>query len=253
LAYIVNFPRLSLTLAGGDVMEVEDAGQPGRVTLRCGAAIFVPANCWNRPLWSARAKVLTLLFGRRQTGVSLVHYLPGGSAPAVLKTHFNRPLEGPVPGILEALIDLAGQQRRAPVDNLLVTALLHCCLKLLEDPPAARGGKAEKTFQKICLYVQENFQFPLTRDSVAAHFRLSPNHISRLFRTEGLMKFNDYLTWVRLDRAKFLLRHHHLALKEVAANCGYHDTAYFCRTFKRKTKRTPTEYRVEGGGYLRVT
>lgn len=245
LAYMVNFPRLSLTLAGEDRVELERDGRVRIVTVRPGHAVFVPANCWNKPTWSTPAKVLTFLFGKRQTGISLVTQRYRSRAPATaLKTHLHLPPEGPAPGILDALINLASQPSRTPTDVLLVEALLHACLALLENPPPAIGGKADRTFHNICLYLQENFQFPLTRDSVADHFRLSPNHVSRLFCTEGLMKFNEYLTWVRIDRAKFLLRHHQeLTLDEVASSCGFNDTGYFCRVFKRKAKMTPTVYR----------
>ena len=247
LAYMVNFPRLSLTLAGEDRVELEQEGRIKLVALRRAEALFVPGNCWNRPTWSTPVKVLTFLFGKRQTGVSLVTHKRRSDAPAgAIKTHVHLPAESAASRTLQALIHLAGQDFRAPADALLVEALLHCCLNLLEQPPAEHIRKGDRTFHNICLYLQEHFQFPLSRDSVADHFRLSPNHVSRLFRSEGLMKFTDYLTWVRIDRAKFLLRHHTaLTLDEVAASCGFNDTGYFCRIFKRRTKLTPTAYRVQ--------
>ena len=60
------------------------------------------------------------------------------------------------------------------------------------------------------------------------------------------MRFSDYLTLVRIDRAKFMLKEYGSSLKEIAAHCGYHDVAYFCRVFRRITKITPTEYRLKG-------
>jgi AraC-like DNA-binding protein len=245
LAYLVNFPRLSVILSGEDPMEIEQQGQIGTFRVKRGEAVFVPANCWNKPAWARRVKVLTFLFGKRQTGVSLVTQQRKDETPTALKSHFHRPMDGPLPGILDALINLPATSTNTPVDRLLVDALLYTCLRMLKEPPGHSGGKADKTFQNICLYLQENFQFPLTRDSVAEHFRLSPNHVSRLFRSEGLMKFTDYLTWVRLDRAKYLLRHHDRTLAEVASSCGFSEIGYFCRVFKRKTKLTPTAYRLQ--------
>lgn len=249
LAYMVNFPRLSVTLAGHERVELEQDGEIHTLAVRAGHALFVPANCWNRPTWSTAAKVLTFLFGKRQTGISLVIQRYASRAPdTAFKTHLHLPVDGPAPGILDALINDARHAHAArngsPAGALLVEALLHCCLDLLEDPPPAIGGKADRTFHNICLYVQENFQFPLSRDAVADHFRLSPNHVSRLFCHEGLMKFNEYVTWVRLDRAKYLLRQHvDLTLDEVARSCGFGDTGYFCRVFKKKAKMTPSAYR----------
>lgn len=246
LAYMVNFPRLSLTLSGEDRTELEQDGRLQTFSFKPGHALFVPANTWNRPTWSRPVKVLTFLFGKRQTGISLVTHRRKSDAPiGAIKTHVYLPSESAASRILQALIHLAGQDFRAPADSLLVEAMLHCCLNLLEKPSTEHARKADRSYQNICLYLQEHFQFPLSRDSVADHFRLSPNHVSRLFRREGLMKFTDYLTWVRIDRAKFLLRHHTaLTLDEVAVSCGFNDTGYFCRIFKRRTKLTPTAYRM---------
>ncbi len=245
LAYLVHFPRLSVILSGEDQMEIERAGQARLMSVKRGEAVFVPGNCWNKPLWSRRVKVLTLLFGRRQTGISLVTLERRGDQPTIIKTHFHRPMEGPVPGILDALMNLPKSTEQNPTDRLLVEALLHSSLKLLREPGGQVGSKADKTFQNICLYLQENFQFPLTRESVADHFRLSPNHVSRLFRSQGSMRFTDYLTCVRLDRAKYMLARHELNLAEIAGNCGFSDIGYFCRVFKQKTRVTPTAYRMQ--------
>ena len=59
------------------------------------------------------------------------------------------------------------------------------------------------------------------------------------------MTFSSYLTHVRIDRAKHLLRSYNLKLDDVAVRCGYHDTPYFCHVFKNLTKATPAEYRIK--------
>src|SRR4051812_4193781 len=79
LAYLVNSPRLSIILAGEDLMDIEQQGKAAVIAVKGGDAVFVPANCWNRPAWSRRVKVLTFLFGKRQTGASLVSQ-PGRNA-----------------------------------------------------------------------------------------------------------------------------------------------------------------------------
>src|SRR5207237_8148598 len=129
----------------------------------------------------------------------------------------------------------------------LCESLLHSCLRLFRGPSSHRPRKAIRTDESICLYLQENFQLALTRESVAEHFGLAPNHVSRLFRREGQVRFNDYLNSIRMNRAKFMLRNYGLTLKEVAANCGYNDIAYFCRMFKKINHETPTQYRVVDG------
>jgi AraC-like DNA-binding protein len=164
---------------------------------------------------------------------------------AALKTTLS-PIDSLAESVLSSLASIAGQPRTSPLDRLLTESLLHACLQLLESPPAPHPRKAQRTYESICLYIQENFQNPLTRASIARTFGVAPNHVSRLFRREGSMRFSDYLTLVRIDRAKFMLKEYGSPLKEIAANCGYHDVAYFCRMFRRMTKITPTEYRLNG-------
>jgi len=149
--------------------------------------------------------------------------------------------------VLTALILCATENPKGPLARLLTESLLHSCLRLLHAPPAHRSGKASRTYESLCLYVQENFQRPISRETVAEHFGLAPNHVSRLFREVGMMKFNDYLNVVRVNRARFMLQNYRMPLKEIATKCGYNDTAYFCRVFKKIGKITPTQYRSEEG------
>ncbi|MBC8040922.1 MAG: helix-turn-helix transcriptional regulator [Opitutaceae bacterium] len=245
LGFMVRFPRLSVTLRGADEVEIEQAGRRVTLLVQRGGVLFVPANAWNRPTWARPVKVLHFLFGPKHIGVSLVEHDGRGAEPgAVIKASLTAG-GGAMREILNALALLPGEGSAASVGPLLVQALLHTIGCALGEPPKTRGRKGRNSYEKICLYVQEHFQQELTRDSVAAQFRMNPNHLSRLFRREGLMRFIDYVAWVRMDRAKHLLAHQDFTLDEVATSCGFRDTAYFCRVFKQRTNRTPTGYRLE--------
>jgi AraC-like DNA-binding protein len=246
LAYVTSFPRLSIPLAGKHSTEIARHARPVTIALVRGHVLFVGRNCWNRPDWAAPVKVLTFLFGKKQIGISLVrHNGRRGEPTEALKATLGS-VDGMTQNILSALVALAEERQTSPLDRLLAEALLQACLQLLDRPAAPHLRKATRTFEAICLYVQENFQRVLTRESVARNFDLAPNHVSRLFRREGCMRFSDYVTLVRIDRAKFMLKEYGSPLKEVAANCGYHHVAYFCRVFRRITKVTPTDYRLKG-------
>jgi AraC-like DNA-binding protein len=244
LAYVTNFPRLSLPLVGCHRMEVAHWGHIEVISPVRGHAVFVPDHAWNKPDWSAPVEALTLLFGVKQIGISLVRHDGNTQSPSTaLKTSVHGGYDVPTHSILTSLRVLASDHSKGPLARLLTESLLHACLRLLKAPQKHSPRKAIRTYESICLYVQENFQSTITRESVAHHFGLAPNHISRLFRNEGFMRFNDYLNLVRINRAKFMLQSYSLTLKEIAFDCGYNDTAYFCRVFKKTCKVTPTEYR----------
>lgn len=249
LAYVTHFPRLYVPIAGSHVVEVAQRGKPTTIRPIRGQAVFVPENAWDRPEWSGPIEVLTFLFGAKHIGISLAQHKGRSETPVnAIKTHIHGAYDGLTHSILAALTAFAADRSQGPLDRLLVEALLHSCLRLFRAPASQRPRKAIRTYESICLYMQENFQLALTRESVAEHFGLAPNHVSRLFRCEGQIRFNDYLNSIRMNRAKFMLRNYSLTLKEVAANCGYNDIAYFCRMFKRMNNETPTQYRVAESG-----
>jgi two-component system response regulator YesN len=59
------------------------------------------------------------------------------------------------------------------------------------------------------------------------------------------MNITDYITQVRIDRAKGLLHGTHLKTYEIAGLVGYQDDKYFTRIFKKRVGMTPTEYRAQ--------
>ena len=245
LAYVTNFPRLSLPLAGCHTMEIARSGRTETIKPVRGHAVFVPDHAWNKPDWTGRVDVLTFLFGVKQIGISLVRHKGGSQVPAnAVKASVHGGYDVPTHSALATLMVLAADHAKGPLPRLSIESLLHACLRLLKSPQKQIPRKAIRTYESVCLYVQEHFHHPITRESVASHFGLAPNHVSRLFRKEGFMRFNDYLNLVRVNRAKFMLQNYSVTLKEIAASCCYSDAAYFCRVFKKVCKVTPTEYRA---------
>lgn len=246
LGYLVHFPRISVTLRGTDPMLVEQEGAVRLVRPARGDAVVVPPNCWNRPNWSERALVLHLLFGRHHIGLSLVAHDGRSPEPgAAVKAGIRGEAEVPLRALAQALAELA--EKCPETGPLLVEALLRGCLEALKRPPSPAAGRAAGLYESICMFVQERFQLQIGRDAVAQHFGLTPGHVSRLFRRQGAVGFSDYLTYVRIDRAKYLLKSYRQTVGEVAAACGFSDVGYFCKVFKKVAKLTPTAYRQRAG------
>ena len=73
-AFQVTFPRLEWVLSGNYQNVLCDShGDKIEHRLTTGQFLFVPANCWNKPLWQEDVCVLSLLFSRRQLGLNLVN------------------------------------------------------------------------------------------------------------------------------------------------------------------------------------
>lgn len=244
-SYQVNFPRLELVFSGEYRNQIWDREQGCQeICIAPGQALYIPPNGWNKPLWTTDCSVLSLLFGKRQLGFSLVSKRREDPDFFDVQKHSIMARAGHVnEHILAALNVLTEDPARSPTDNHLLQALLTSVRQLLAESTFERPRGAE-LFHGICIYIQENFHRPISRDSIAHRFNVSASHLSHLFREQGHMRLADYISWVRIDRAKFMLKKYRFRLEEVASRCGYSDVNYFCRVFKQKTGLTPSQYRA---------
>ncbi len=103
-----------------------------------------------------------------------------------------------------------------------------------------RSGNILKTAMN---YINDNFQKDISLDDVSRVVNISPYYFSKIFKEENGLNFIEYLTNVRIDKAKKLLEDSNLSIKEICLSCGYTDPNYFSRSFKKNVGVTPTEYK----------
>ena len=101
----------------------------------------------------------------------------------------------------------------------------------------------DDTVEKIKIYIQKNYQKDLTQDFIACLFYLNRSYLSTLFKQKTGMKFIDYLNEVRIGKAKELLLNSDRKMYQIAKACGYDNTKYFFRVFKKVMGVTPEQYR----------
>ncbi|KPU83563.1 AraC family transcriptional regulator [Psychromonas sp. PRT-SC03] len=244
-SYQVNFSRLELVISGTYKNIIEDQQQNSvQVILKAGDVLYIPPNCWNKPTWDSSCSILSILFGKRQIGFSLVSKNKGEDGfYDVQKDSIQTRMGHSLDYIIGAINILSKEKNRQPIDKHLILALLSYCQSMLFIPKSCVKKRSEDLYQGICVYVQENFHQPITRASIAENFNISANHLSRLFKKQGYITLIDYIVWVRIDRAKFMLKKYPLRLNEISIRCGFKDANYFLRVFKNKTGYTPSEYR----------
>ena len=110
------------------------------------------------------------------------------------------------------------------------------CVVIQRDPETGIIDQARK-------WMQEHFQENIQLDDAARSVGISPYYFSKLFKEQAGVNFIDYLTDLRMEKARDLLAHQNLSIKEVCVRCGYADQNYFSRIFKKTVGMTPTEYR----------
>lgn len=106
-----------------------------------------------------------------------------------------------------------------------------------------RMEKGRNQIDQIKIFLKENFMKELTLERTAREVGLSQYYFSRMFKQETGDAFIDYVTKIRIEKAKQLVRNPERSLKEICFEVGYHDPAYFSRVFKKIVGCTPSEYR----------
>lgn len=95
------------------------------------------------------------------------------------------------------------------------------------------------------LYINDNYSSPeLSLQQVCQHVFLSLSYFSSLFKQHTGDTFVEYLTRLRLEKAKQLLVATQLKAYDVAERVGYADPQYFSVIFKRHIGMTPKDYRA---------
>lgn len=86
----------------------------------------------------------------------------------------------------------------------------------------------------------------ISLNTVAAEVGMSPSYFSSIFSKEMVKTFVEYLTEIRMDRAKELLMCSSMKTSEIGYEVGYKDPHYFSYIFKKTQNCTPKEFRARG-------
>ncbi len=106
-------------------------------------------------------------------------------------------------------------------------------------------GRHSATVRKACQYIAENYAKPdIMLREVADHVALSNNHFCTVFSQEMGLTFIEYLTQLRMDRAKEYLKTTDFSSGDVAERVGYNDPHYFRYLFKKHVGMNPRDYRA---------
>lgn len=137
-----------------------------------------------------------------------------------------------------------------------LTSLEDCCKfykSLLKEAITLRNKSSQKRYsgliEKAKEYIHLKYAMSdLTLDKVASKVNISPNYFSSLFNQETGMTFIEFLTDIRMDKAKEYLRCTSRKITEIGYLVGYLDSHYFSYIFKKTQNCTPSEYRMQGIG-----
>ncbi len=105
-------------------------------------------------------------------------------------------------------------------------------------------SRVERLIQDVTTYMQEHFADPdLSLQTMADRLQISTAYLSTLFSQNEGVTFIEYLTRLRMEKAKALLAETNQKIIDITFEVGYNDPNYFSFTFKKRNQLTPKEYR----------
>lgn len=106
-----------------------------------------------------------------------------------------------------------------------------------------REERSTSVVEKAKEYIGNRYHKDISLDDISREVNISPYYFSKIFKEETGVNFIEYLTGIRIERAKELLKDTEYSMKEICTMVGYSDPNYFSRSFKKKVGVTPTEYK----------
>lgn len=124
---------------------------------------------------------------------------------------------------------------------LLLSKLMKAFSKTETESLSANEEKIRPCIE----YINSHFGENISADDLSAAIHVSKGYVSRLFSEIKGETPNKYIKNVRLKKAAKMLEETDMNITEVALKCGFDDSNYFARVFKRKFGKSPRSYRAE--------
>jgi two-component system response regulator YesN len=124
------------------------------------------------------------------------------------------------------------------------------CMKIMRNIVKDRLDTYKELVHMAKEYVKENYKSSeVNINGVCNYLHISPTYFSFIFKKETKTTFINYVTQVRMEAAKELLRTSNLKSFEIAEKVGYSEPNYFSYSFKKKFGQSPSEYRSSAKKY----
>lgn len=109
----------------------------------------------------------------------------------------------------------------------------------------SRKGIVRPEVEQAKRYLETHYQEAITRVDIEKYVHLNGDYLNRIYKSATGYTLMEYIQYVRIEKAKQLLRTTNESISEICGKTGYDSPPYFAKIFKKQTGRTPSEYREE--------
>lgn len=133
-------------------------------------------------------------------------------------------------------------------EDVVRTLISELFLLIARESKRGQQKKQESPIvERAASYIQDHYMESVTLHHVAEHCFVSREHLSRIFKKETGFGFNEYLNVYRLKKANAILSENPKSkVSQVAARCGFCDSNYFSKQYKKMYGVAPTRTRRGG-------
>jgi len=130
---------------------------------------------------------------------------------------------------------IANQEELTFTMNELLDNIMECRLPM--------GSECNRMIARAMDFIGKHFSEEISLQTIAEEVSLNPSYFSRVFKQATGNTFKEYLTKVRVEEAKRLLKYTDYPLLDIAIAVGYDSQSYFTQIFKKETGLSPNKYR----------
>jgi YesN/AraC family two-component response regulator len=138
-------------------------------------------------------------------------------------------------------LNLPEQMHSLPEIQQQMTDLIMECIRL--DDMSEINAKSK--MHMAVRYIQEHYNENISVNDLAERYDMSSNYFSAIFKKELHQSPVDYITTLRMKKAKEILECSDKSVVDIAKKVGYEEASYFYRVFKKYTGMTPLHYREQ--------
>lgn len=143
----------------------------------------------------------------------------------------------------EVISDVIKSEQDPVVRDIMFMNLLVVICSKLNVKTGERNPDAWENVGEIVRYIENNYDKPLTLETLASLSHYSRRHFTRLFREVCGVSPMEYLNKIRIKNASDLLVKSDMSIKQISRLCGFEDNNLFSRRFKEAYKISPSDYR----------
>lgn len=104
-------------------------------------------------------------------------------------------------------------------------------------------SKSNRIYDNILIYTKNHYmESGLSLKKIADIFSYTEKYLSRLFKQNMNMNYNEYLNSLRIQASLHLINNSVSNIKEISVSCGFSDPLYFSKVFKKHIGLPPAEY-----------